>query len=451
MSAATIAAVATPPGQGGIGIVRLSGPEAESLLLRIFVPSGKKALPLTSHLLTYGRLVDPASGEQVDECMAVLMRGPRSYTREDVAEIHVHGGPFVLNRTLSLCLACGARLAGPGEFTRRAFLNGRIDLSRAEAVMRLVSAVGEQEHRAALRQLNGGAAAFVRSVSDDLYRLQAGLAACMDYPEEISDEEGLSLLVPGISRLRDLLLANLNEKASRLLDQGLRVVLAGLPNVGKSSLLNALLGEDKAIVTSVPGTTRDLVEGELLLDGVRVRLTDTAGLRETDDPVERIGVSRAQNALLNADFTLLVMDRSAPLSEEEKGWLLALPENGAVLLNKTDLSRVKTPEMLRTLRPDVPVCEMSALDTASVSRVRQLLREQITLPGGAVLTQPRHLDALRRAIGHLSDALDTLASRPPDLAAVDLHAAQAALGEITGDVVDEKLLDTVFSSFCVGK
>ena len=444
----TIAAIATAPGNGGIGIIRMSGPEAEGILTKIFRPAGTEKT-LESHRMTYGRLMDGA--ETVDECMAVLMRAPRSYTREDVAEIQLHGGTYVVNRALELCLKNGARLAEAGEFTRRAFLNGRVDLSRAEAVMGLISARGEQEHRAAVRQLDGGASSFIRGFADELYGLQAGLAACIDYPEEISEEEGAGALKEGLERLITRLEAAVDEHASRLIHQGLRVALIGRPNVGKSSLLNALLGEDRAIVTNIPGTTRDTVHGEMTLNGFRVLLTDTAGIHETEDPVEKIGVERSEKARQDADAALLILDGSEPLDETDKDLLKNFGGEGAVVINKTDLEQVVTEETVRELRPEVKCITVSAKDPESLKPLKDLLAGYVAVTDQLALTQPRHLDAARRAAGHLRDALRTLDGFTPDVAATDLQAAQAALSEITGDSADEKLLDRVFSQFCVGK
>ena len=446
----TIAAVATPPGNGGISIVRLSGPEAESVLFRLFTPAASEdRRNHESHRLMYGRLRD--GEETVDECMAVLMRAPRSYTREDVAEIHLHGGTYVAGRALELCLREGARLAEAGEFTRRAFLNGRIDLSQAEAVMELISARGEQEHRAAIRQMEGGAAGFIRPLADRLYSLQAGLAACIDYPEEISDEEGAGMLREGIRELLTALEEAVDEHASRLLHQGLRVALAGRPNVGKSSLLNALLGEDRAIVTAIPGTTRDMIHGEMTIGGIRVTLTDTAGIRETEDPVEKIGVERSEAALRNADLALLVLDGSLPLTEEDRLLIQSLEGECAAVINKNDLPARVTEKDIRELRPEMACLVVSAMSAEGLRPLREYLARFVRISDRLALTQPRQLDAARRAASHLREALATLDGFTPDMASTDLQAAQEALSEITGDRADEKLLDAVFGQFCVGK
>ena len=446
----TIAAIATAPGMGGIGIIRISGPEAERILRELFRPAGmRKTGEWESHRMMYGRIAD--GEETLDECMAVLMRAPKSYTREDIAEIQSHGGTQVLQRVLDAVLRRGARLAEAGEFTRRAFLNGRIDLSRAEAVMSLIEARGEQERRAAVRQMAGGAADFIRKASDELYLLQAGLAACIDYPEEISDEEGAGTLRQGLLRLIGTLRDAVDERSSGLIHDGMRVTLFGIPNAGKSSLLNALLGQEKAIVTEIPGTTRDTVEGEMTLDGIRVHLTDTAGMRDTEDPIERIGVERSERARQNADIAMLVLDGSRGMTGEERGWIGQLNPSDAVIINKSDLPQKITEKTVRALRPEIRCITVSALDSGSLRPVRDYLRKNAEIGDRLALTQPRHLDAVKRAAGHLEDALRTLEAWTPDMAATDLQAAQNALSEVTGDRADEKLLDMVFSKFCVGK
>ena len=462
ISTDTIAAIATASGNGGIGIIRLSGPEAESILRKVFQPAGKATYPLESHRLYYGWVKDfsglsdssalSEGSETIDECMAVLMKSPRSYTREDVAELQIHGGSWGLNRTLALCLDAGARLAEAGEFTRRAFMNGRIDLSRAEAVMDLIDARSAQEYKAAVRQLQGGASAFIRNLSEELVSLQAGLAACIDYPEEISEDEGTGHLRTGLENLIRNLEDAIDEHTSRLIHQGLRVALVGRPNVGKSSLLNALLGEDRAIVTSVPGTTRDLVQGEMMLNGLAVILIDTAGIHETADPVEIIGVERSRQALTKADVQLLIMDGSEKLTEEDKDLLRVLDfRNSAVVINKTDLPQSLRPEDIFLIRQNIPCIPVCAKKQESLNPLKLWLERFAQVSDRMTLTQPRHLSAARKALCHLNDALQTLEFFSPDVAATDLQAAQEALCEITGERADEQLLDRVFSSFCVGK
>ena len=441
----TIAAIATAPGQGGVGIVRISGPEAEQVLSRVFRPA--RAAALVSHMLTYGHVMDGA--EAVDECMAVLMRAPRSYTREDVVELQLHGGTYLCQRVLALCLQNGARLAEPGEFTRRAFLNGRIDLSQAEAVMGLISARGEQARRAALKQLEGGASSFIRQAAEELYDLQAGIAACIDFPEEISEEEAAGHLRPRMLALADTLDNACDERAARIVSSGLSVALCGRPNVGKSSLLNALLGEERAIVTDVPGTTRDMVTGDITLGGSVIHLTDTAGQHDTDDPVERLGVERARRAAAQADVVLAVLDGSAAPTEDDLALLAQLKGmNAALILNKADLPARLSPEEAAALLPGAKVLSLSARDPATLQPLRAYLAEQAAVSDSLTLTQPRHLEAARRAASHLRQAAE---ADLLDFAAIDLQSAQAALGEITGDQVEERLLDRVFSRFCVGK
>ena len=449
MDTDTIVAAATPPGTGGIGIIRLSGPRAGEILGEIFrLPSGR-ACPLESHRFYFGKIMD--GDRQLDECMAVMMAAPKSYTREDVAEIHLHGGSWLIQEGIRLCLRRGARLAEAGEFTRRAFLNGRIDLSQAEAVMSLISAESRQEQEAAVRQINGGAVHFVKPLLDELTGLQAGLAACIDYPEEISEEEGTAQLVPGIRKLLDTLRDAIDERSSRLIYSGLQVTLFGRPNVGKSSILNAMLGEDRAIVTSIPGTTRDVIRGQLTLDGVKVTITDTAGIRETEDPVEQIGVARSEKAMAEADLRLLVLDGSEELTEEDRSLLSGLGAEDAVVINKSDLEQRITAEGIRGEYSNVPCLTVSADRPETLQPIRDMIREKAVVRSGLAVTQPRHMDALQRAAGHLQDALDTARSWTLDMVSVDLQAAQAALCEITGEQADEALLDRVFSQFCVGK
>ena len=438
----TIAALATAPGEGGIAIVRVSGPDAETLLSRLFVP----ARVWESHRMYYGHIV--FDGETLDECMAVLFRAPRSYTREDVAEIHLHGGSWAAQSVLNALYRLGARPAGAGEFTRRAFLNGRVDLSRAEAVMALISAEGGRAARAALRQLEGGVSGFVRSAQEELIALLSGAAAAIDYPEEITLEEAASDMEAGARRLADKLEAACDERGARIADQGLEAVLCGRPNVGKSSLLNALARQERAIVTDIPGTTRDIIRADVMIDGLRVHFADTAGLREgTADVIERIGVDRARQAIAGADVVLAVLNASLPLDDEDRQLLEDTKDAPRIIvLNQCDKEMVLNPADF-----DDPVV-VSAQTGAGLRDLEKRVAAFGAGAGESALTQQRHMLLAREAASSLRAAADACArGEAVDLAVIDLQDALAALGSITGEQVDDKMIDEIFERFCVGK
>ena len=437
----TIAALATAPGEGGIAIVRISGPEAEALLSALITP----ACPWESHRMQYGHV--RFRGETLDECMAVLMRAPRSYTREDVAEIHLHGGAWAAHSVLNALYALGARAAEPGEFTRRAFLNGRIDLSRAEAVMALISADGQRAARAALRQLEGGVSAFIRSAQQDLIALLSGAAAAIDYPEEITLEEAAGELEAGARRLADRLDAACDERGTRIAEQGLEAVLCGRPNVGKSSLLNALARQDRAIVTDIPGTTRDIVRADVMIAGLRVHFSDTAGLREGEDLIERIGVSRARQAIAGADCVLTVLNAAEPLTDEDRRLLRDTASAPRIIvLNQCDRTMVLNPADF-----DRPAT-VSAITGQGIPELEARVAAFGAGAGESALTQQRHMHLAREAAQSLRAAADACAQgAPADLAVIDLQSALVSLGRVTGEQVDEKLIDEIFSRFCVGK
>ena len=447
----TIVGVATAAGEGGVAIVRISGDEAEAILEKAFRPRKRKP-PFESHRLMLGHVLD-AGGEPIDEAMAVLMRAPHSYTREDVGEIHTHGGSVAANLVVRRLIALGARPAEAGEFTRRAFMNGRIDLMQAEAVMGVIGAQSAAALRAEQRQLAGGQSRFIRDAQDQLTMLLAGLEAHIDYPDEIDEDEALTGLSEGLDRLIAQLESAIDERGARIVREGLHVALCGRPNAGKSTLFNALLGEDRAIVTDIPGTTRDVLEGSFALEGVRVILQDTAGLRESGDAVEQIGVERAKAALGKADVALLLVDASTELTDEEKELLqMETPCPCAVLLNKEDAGEQVTAELVKTIIPNRPAFGLSAKTGDGLETVRDYLRGYLRKPQELMLTHERHMSVARQALERLKQAQKGLRyDQPLDLAAVDLHEALYLLGRITGDSVDEQLLDDIFSRFCVGK
>jgi len=447
----TIVGVATAAGEGGVAIVRMSGDEAAAIFEQAFRPRKRKP-PFESHRLMLGHVLDE-NGEPIDEAMGVIMRAPNSYTREDVCEIHTHGGSVAASMVVRRLIALGARPAEAGEFTRRAFMNGRIDLMQAEAVMGVIGAQSAAALKAEQRQLSGGQSQFIREAQENLTALLAGLEAHIDYPDEIDEDEALEGLTDGLAKLTDKLEKAIDERGARIVREGLHVALCGRPNAGKSTLFNALLGEERAIVTDIPGTTRDVLEGSFSLDGVRVILQDTAGLRESGDAVEQIGVERARAALKKADVALLLVDASTEMTDDEHELLLVeMPCPCAVLLNKEDAGEKISPETVLSIRTDAKVYGLSARTGEGLANVRNYLRGFVQKPQELMLTHERHMSVARQALERLKQAQKGLQyDQPLDLAAVDMHEALYLLGRITGDSVDEQLLDDIFSRFCVGK
>ena len=558
----TIAAIATPPGEGGIAIVRISGARAGEFLRAAFRPAHKGEMKHGQ--MRYGTLTDP-TGAPIDEVMAVLFRAPRSYTREDVAEIHLHGGTMCARAAMERLLSLGARAAEPGEFTYRAFMNGRVDLSEAEAIMGLIGARSQAARRASIRQLRGGVSAPIGRIREELTGLLAKIEAATDFPDEIDEDVTAKDVREGASRIRDELSRAADGRRARIVRDGASVVLCGRPNVGKSSLMNALLSADRAIVTDIPGTTRDVLTESLEIGGVRYQLSDTAGIRETADAIEKIGVTRARDALRDADCVLLVLDSSAPLTPADQTMLAARDERYITVLNKSDLAPAahsanpttpgaasalpafpanapatasaphafpantpgaasasaaflaKAPDTASVSAPSVssdkdtgtavtsvsPVSsakdtgtavtsvspESSAKDTgtaaSSVSPVflakdtgtaapsiprepirasaktgegiDEILRaiERVCRQSGASedqMTLPRHIECAHHAMQALDRAIRSIESNLPlDLCATDLREALAHLGDITGETMNEHVIDRVFSDFCVGK
>ena len=441
----TIAAIATAQGRGGVAIVRISGEQALAVMKKCFSHRGA----YESHRMYHG-YVRSVSGEKIDEALGVYMAGPRSYTGEDVCEIQCHGGDVSARRVLEAVLGAGASPAGPGEFTRRAFLNGRIDLSQAEAVMQLVSAGSEAAARASLRQLTGGVSGRIRGLMDQLHSIRALIEAGDDFPEEMEETETAQEVRRRIQELADRLRQLCNPRAARIITGGSRAVLCGRPNAGKSSLLNALLGAETAIVTDVPGTTRDVVTARMNLGGVDCEISDTAGLRTTADPVEKIGVQRAEEALTQADVVLAVVDASGEMTPEDAQLLRLAPERTLCLLNKTDLTQKVDADFI-SREYNIPVIRVSAVTGAGLEAVKQALRQRID-PGETPIVAQRHLEAMARALQAAEDALAALeAGFPADVCGVDLARCGDALSEITGENARESVIDRVFRDFCVGK
>jgi tRNA modification GTPase len=465
----TIAAISTAYGEGGIGIVRISGDLAAQILNQIFVPASgtsnsKQSASTTgtnleNRVLHYGKIVDPQTGDMVDEVLTVFMKAPGTYTREDVVEIYCHGSVIALRKTLSLCLHLGARLADPGEFTKRAFLNGRLDLSQAEAVIDLIRAKTNKGFEVAVGQLAGKLSQEIETLRGQLLTLLVEMTVNIDYPDEDIEEivydamlNSLSQIGGEIDRLR------LSADTGRILQEGLNVVIIGKPNVGKSSLMNALMKETRAIVTEIPGTTRDTIQETISLKGIPVRLTDTAGIRETDDTIEQIGIARSKESFQQADLILLMLDVSEELSEEDKYIIEHIGEKRTILLaNKIDLGAKATLAEIQQFLPNAKMIETSMTMEVGLEKIEEEIQQLVY--GGKVsqgeslmVTNARHENLLREAGLAISDAATmTGKCEPLELIEVDVRRGYELLGEIVGETVSDDIISEVFSRFCLGK
>ncbi|MGC2061762.1 MAG: tRNA uridine-5-carboxymethylaminomethyl(34) synthesis GTPase MnmE [Thermodesulfovibrionales bacterium] len=455
----TIAAIATPVGQGGIGIVRVSGPDAVRVADRIFFPrkAGREVSAVATSSVIYGDLLDPADGSLVDEVLVSVMRGPHSYTRDDVIEINGHGGMMIIRRILEIVLSQGVRLAEPGEFTKRAFLHGRISLTQAEAVMDLIAAKTEESRRIALEQLRGRLTERLDAARKAMIDLCALAEAYIDFPEddiEIATSEQMGQGLDAIRRDLEHLSKTYDE--ARFFREGLATAIVGRPNVGKSSLLNALLQQDRAIVTDTPGTTRDLIEECLNISGLPVRIIDTAGIRNSDEVVEQEGIKRSLRALEEADCILAVFDGSAPLDPEDCDLIRKIRgRNSIIVVNKSDLDeKISFGGLLPHSSPLVRISTLTGkgLDVLKSLIVTTNLRDWKEEREGVVITNLRQRQAVDQAVSALGRAADTLRQgQPLEIFALELRDALDHIGSITGAVTHEVILDKIFSEFCIGK
>ena len=426
----TIAAIATPAGEGGIGVVRISGSDAERIAGILFVRDAGKNGRLKSHVLYYGAIRDPKTNKDLDQVLLTIMRKPRSYTGEDVVEVHCHGGVFVVRRILGLVLSEGARHAEPGEFTKRAFLNGRVDLTQAEAVVDLIAARTEKGADVALAQVKGQLSNWVGDLREELIDILAQVEAAIDFPEEDIEFLDRPALIAKINRLREKIITiTATYDWGRLIREGATVCICGRPNVGKSSLFNALLGAERVIVTPTPGTTRDVIEESINLDGLPVVLWDTAGIRETVDQVEQIGVGLSIQHFEKSDAIVVVLDGSAALTDDDKVFLLSVKDKkGLIAINKIDLEQAVDLNELRQLAGNKKSVMLSAKQGHGVQELKSSLRELILHADREpvfVLTNLRHKIALQRGEQALGEAISALSEmRPPELVAVTLQQAR---------------------------
>ena len=454
MSSGTIAAIATPLGEGGLAVLRISGPDAVGVAERIFVPAGKRTVrpgDAATHTVHYGHIV--RDGRRIDEVLLTVLRAPRTFTREDTVEISCHGGVLVTRLVLEAVLAAGARAAGPGEFTLRAFLNGRIDLAQAEAVADLIHARTELALDAANEQLAGTLSRRIQALRDDLMRTSAHIEAHIDFPDEDISPDTHGTLLGRLDR-GDALIADLlkTAKEGQVLRRGIRAAIIGRPNAGKSSLLNQLLGHDRAIVSPVAGTTRDTVEETADVRGIPVVFIDTAGLRETDDDVEAEGVRRSRAALGKAELVLHVLDASGPLTEDDRSLLAEASGRPRVLvLNKADLpTALRLPDGLTGVATSCSSGD--GIEAVKDAIERTVWSGRLSSVPAPIAVSARHADALRRARGSIQRAAAELRGGSSlELVAIDLRIAADAVGEIVGKTTTDDLLDAIFSHFCLGK
>ena len=456
----TIAAISTAPGEGAIGIVRISGDLAISIASSIYQCGTKQLEEQKTHTIHYGHIVDPKSGEVYDEVMVSVLRAPKTFTREDIVEINCHGGIVAINRVLQLVLRMGARLAEPGEFTKRAFLNGRIDLSQAEAVMDLIRAKTDKSMQLAMRQLDGQLSNLIQNLRQEILNTLAQVEVNIDYPEYDDVEEmTLQLLREKTQQVLQGIRALLNTASQgKILRDGLKTAIVGRPNVGKSSLLNMLLREEKAIVTDIAGTTRDTIEEYVNVRGVPLQLIDTAGIRETDDVVEKIGVERSRKALKEADFVLLLLNQSETLQEEDIRLLETTKGMKRIILfNKTDLPSKLSTEDIAPYAKEEEIVTTSMLNKEGIDQLEEKIagyffQGQMNERDATYLSNTRHIALLEKAEQALVEVQNGIEMEMPvDLIQIDFTRAWDLLGEITGDSVQDELLTQLFSQFCLGK
>ncbi|GEK59645.1 tRNA uridine-5-carboxymethylaminomethyl(34) synthesis GTPase MnmE [Marinococcus halophilus] len=458
METDTIAAISTPSGEGAIAIVRLSGDEALDIADHVY--KGKKSLhEVETHTIHYGHIIDPADGSVIEESMISVLRAPKTFTREDIVEINCHGGLVSVNRVLNNVLSQGARLAEPGEFTKRAFLNGRIDLTQAEGVMDLIRAKTDRAMQSALKQVEGRLSERIRKLRQKLLETVANVEVNIDYPEFDADVVTTNVLKENVAFVGeeiDQLLVTARQ--GKIMREGLGTAIIGRPNVGKSSLMNNLVHENKAIVTEVPGTTRDVLEEYVNVRGVPLRLIDTAGIRETEDIVEKIGVERSRQVLQEAELILLVINSAEPLSDEDRALFQAVQGmNVIVIMNKTDLPKQVDEEELREFTSGRPIIAASFLNDEGIDSLEEAIAhlffdEGVEAADMNYLSNARHIGLLNQAKRSVNDALEAVEMGVPvDMVQIDITRAWEQLGEIVGENVHDGLIDQLFAQFCLGK
>ena len=452
----TIAAIATATGEGGIGIVRISGEDSLNILNKIFCPvSGK----INNRVLSYGHIIDPDNDKTVDEVMSVFMKGPHSYTAEDVVEIQCHGSVVSLRKILALTLKHGARLAERGEFTKRAFLNGRLDLSQAEAVIDLIKAKSDKTFDVALSQLEGAFSSKIKEIRADLVDILVNLTVNIDYPDEDIEEMTYEKLEEGLRLVNNKIEGLLSTAdTGRIINEGLKVSIVGKPNVGKSSLMNALMGENRAIVTDIPGTTRDTIEESITIRDIPIILTDTAGIHETDDVIEQIGIEKSKESFNKTDLVIFMLDASSQLTQEDYEILNHIGERKAiVLLNKTDIGKNIDETEIKNVLNDAFIIETAVREGIGISALADIIENmvyggEVSQKSSLLVTNVRHKNILEESNQSIIDALDLIAAwQPLEFIEIDVNRCYELLGEIIGETAADDIIEKVFERFCLGK
>lgn len=463
----TICAISTPIGNGGIGIIRLSGDDSLSICQKVFRPAGKDEwVDVRDRYLIYGHIVNPQNGKTVDEVMAVYMKGPRTYTCEDVVEVQCHGGMVLLEEILMIFIGLGARMAEPGEFTKRAFLGGRLDLAQAEAIIDIINAKGKKSSQNAISQLEGHMSAQIQEVRDDIMDLLVDTAVNIDYPDEDIEELTYERLISNSNKIKEKLLKLLSSaETGRIVKEGLNVSIVGRPNVGKSSLLNNLLREARAIVTDIPGTTRDSIMESLSVRGIPVNIVDTAGIRETEDLIEKIGIEKSKDSIEKADIVIVVIDGSQYITAEDEEILkMASSKPCLVLLNKRDVTEKYIEEnksriaiALQGSSSPFAIVETSMKDRVGIGKIEDFIYNQVwkegqEIDGQVFLTNVRHVGLVRDALGSMEDTIAMAENGEPlEIIEIDINSAYRSLGLILGLEAEGDIIDEVFSRFCLGK
>lgn len=453
----TIAAISTPIGEGGIAIIRISGDDAISIANKLY--KGKSTLDsVKSHTINYGYITD-AYNNVIDEVLVTIMKAPKTFTMEDVVEINCHGGFVIANKMLNVVIENGARLAEPGEFSKRAFLNGRIDLSQAEAVIDLIRAKTDRASEVALKQIEGKLSGKINDIRKTIIEVLAFIEVNIDYPEHDIDEITYDYLLKNISAVKFEINLLLNQaKEGKIYRDGISIAIIGRPNVGKSSLLNTLISEAKAIVTDIPGTTRDIVEEYINIKGIPIKLIDTAGIRETDNIVEKLGVEKAKEVLNEADLILLVFNNNDELIAEDLELINIVKENKVIIvINKTDLPKKINEELLREMITDIKLVNTSLINEEGIEKLKFIIHEflmegNLNSDDLTYVSNSRHIELLRKTKNNIDDSINAIQNLIPiDIISIDISNAYQLLGEIIGESIEDDLVDQIFSDFCVGK